>query len=76
MVKKETVNGIIGKTQGVINASNPPRNPRKKIVNNPFEPDSSTLIPVPPHAFTGFFKSIVGINILLGSGSAKPTPYH
>ena len=30
LVKKETVTGIIGNTQGVINAINPPKNPKKK----------------------------------------------
>jgi hypothetical protein len=31
LVKKETVNGIMGKTQGVSKAMNPPNNPRIKI---------------------------------------------
>ena len=30
-VKKLTVRGIIGKTQGVINAITPPNNPNRKI---------------------------------------------
>ena len=29
MVKKETVTGIIGNTQGVINAINPPKKPKR-----------------------------------------------
>ena len=32
LVKNETVNGIIGNTQGVSKAINPPKNPNKKIV--------------------------------------------
>ena len=36
-VKNETVNGIIGKTHGVSNANKPPTNPKKKMLNNPFE---------------------------------------
>ena len=35
-VKKLTVIGIIGKTQGVNNAANPPKNAKKKIDHNPF----------------------------------------
>ena len=31
LVKNETVNGIIGNTQGVNNAIKPPRNPSKKM---------------------------------------------
>ena len=37
LVKKETVNGIIGKTQGVSKANKPPTKPKKKILNNPLE---------------------------------------
>ena len=33
-MKKLTVSGIIGKTQGVSNANNPPMNPRPKILNS------------------------------------------
>ena len=35
-VKKLTVIGIIGKTQGVNNAAKPPRNAKKNIVHKPF----------------------------------------
>ena len=72
LVKNETVKGIMGKTQGVISASSPPRKPSKKIVSNPLEADSSRLIPVPPQAFTGVFKSIVGINILFEEDISTP----
>ena len=36
LVKMLTVNGIIGKTHGVISAAKPPRKLRKNIVHNPF----------------------------------------
>ena len=36
LVKKLTVNGIIGNTQGVSSASNPPKNPNPKITINSF----------------------------------------
>ena len=39
-VKKETVNGIIGKTQGVRSANSPPAKPRKKILNKLLSPES------------------------------------
>ena len=60
-VKKETVSGTIGNTQGVSNANNPPKNPRKKIFSNPF---SSLLLPV-PQSCTGLLMSRPGISILL-----------
>ena len=34
-VKKDTVNGIIGKTQGVSSANKPPTKPRKKMLKRP-----------------------------------------
>ena len=37
LVKKETVSGIIGNTQGVSNAINPPRNPIKKRLHKLFD---------------------------------------
>ena len=40
-VKNDTVNGIIGNTQGVNKAINPPRNPNKKIVTLLFSLTSS-----------------------------------
>src|SRR5688572_26867180 len=42
LVKKETVNGISGNTQGVTSAINPPRNPRKKIEASPLSAVSSS----------------------------------
>ena len=36
LVKKETVNGIIGNTQGVRSAINPPKNPSKNRVVSSF----------------------------------------
>ena len=37
LVKKLTVNGIIGKTQGVSKASKPPKIPREKIRQREFD---------------------------------------
>ena len=34
LVKKETVNGTIGNTQGVRKANKPPTNPNKNILNS------------------------------------------
>src|SRR5690554_985656 len=42
LVKKETVNGIIGNTQGVSNAIRPPMNPKKNMVPNPLDEPSSS----------------------------------
>ncbi len=50
-VKNETVSGIIGKVQGIISATNPPRNPRKKIPHKLLELFSSA--PVPPQVREG-----------------------
>ena len=50
-VKNETVKGIIGKTQGVNNASNPPTKPNKKMLNKPFEVSEFVVVE--------FFKSEV-----------------
>ena len=36
LVKKLTVIGIIGNTQGVNKAANPPKKAKKKIAHNPF----------------------------------------
>src|SRR5690349_709730 len=54
-VKKETVNGIIGKVHGMIKPSNPPKMPRIKICHKLFDPSA----PVPPHPFAGFVISTV-----------------
>jgi hypothetical protein len=37
LVKKETVKGIIGNTQGVSKATKPPRNPIKNKAPNPLD---------------------------------------
>ena len=50
-VKKETVNGIIGNTQGVSKASNPPIKPKKKIFIK--------LLPEFELVFSVLFKSAV-----------------
>src|SRR5690625_3121496 len=42
LVKKETVSGIIGNTQGVSKAMNPPIKPKKNMVLNPFDDPSSS----------------------------------
>jgi hypothetical protein len=55
-VKKETVNGIIGKTQGVSKPIKPPRNPRIKMPHKLFALLSS--MPVPPQVSTGLLVSI------------------
>src|SRR5690349_7182206 len=59
-VKKETVSGMSGNTQGVNNAMNPPTSPSKKIDNKPFPSVVSS-----PQGTTGFFKLIEGILILI-----------
>ena len=59
LVKKLTVNGIIGKTHGVNKAIKPPKIPSKNI---PQRDVSSFFSPQPP---TGFSKSMVGIIYLL-----------
>ncbi len=38
LVKKDTVNGIMGKTHGVSSAINPPSMPNKNIFHQPFTP--------------------------------------
>lgn len=53
LIKKETVSGIIGKTQGVKRAINPPKKP--KINTNPL-PESSFTCSVPQFT-SGFLKS-------------------
>ena len=55
-VKKETVKGIIGKVQGMINPTRPPRNPNIKMPNRLFDLLSS--VPVPPHLLTGLARSM------------------
>ena len=48
LVKKETVSGIIGKTQGVSNAINPPIKPRIKMPQIVFSRSTSS-----PQLFNG-----------------------
>ena len=59
-MKKVTVTGIIGKTQGVTNAINPPKNPNKKIARILL-----FWVPSSPQLFTGFFISIAADFILI-----------
>src|SRR6478735_5245218 len=55
-VKKETVSGIMGKTQGVRSATSPPRKPIMKIPSKPLPAVDSA--PVPPQLDAGLFISI------------------
>ena len=65
LVKKETVSGIMGNTQGVSSATSPPINPRKKSVIKPLLLALLACVAArSPQSFTGLFKSMVGINIL------------
>src|SRR5258705_806332 len=59
-VKKETVSGIMGKTQGVNKAMNPPSNPKIKIPTRLLFSAVSS-----PQLLTGLFISIVSILILV-----------
>ena len=59
-VKKETVSGIIGKTQGVSKAIKPPNTPNKKIPQRLLP-----SVPPSPALLTGFFKSKLAILIRL-----------
>jgi len=59
LVKKETVNGIKGKTQGVIKAISPPKKPSIKMPVKLLSAVSSS-----PQSATGFFTSILEILIL------------
>src|SRR5688500_17954321 len=58
LVKKETVSGIRGNTQGVTKAIKPPIKPNKKIEPKLFPVASSS-----PQLVTGFFTSIEGIRM-------------
>ena len=58
LVKKETVNGIMGNTQGVSRAMKPPISPNKKIPARLLFLRSSS-----PQLLTGFLISIEGIFI-------------
>ena len=52
LVKKLTVSGIIGKTQGVISAISPPKSPKIKIAHNEFSSDFFS-----PQSAAGLLKS-------------------
>ncbi len=60
LVKKVTVTGIIGNTQGVSNAIIPPKNPNRKI-----ESMLLFLVPSSPQLFTGLLMLIDGTNIFV-----------
>ena len=62
LVKKVTVTGIMGKTQGVSNAINPPSKPRKKMVIRLL-----FFVPSSPQGFTGLLISMDVIFILAAS---------
>ena len=73
-VKNETVNGIIGNTHGVSNATSPPRKPSANKVINPFDfvspeedEDDATL-----QSDSGRSRLMVGIKILLLVLAATP----
>ena len=55
-VKKLTVNGIIGKTQGVSRAMRPPKNPSRNMVMKPF-PATEPLTTSSPHCVAGLLRS-------------------
>ena len=61
LVKKETVTGIIGNTQGVISAIKPPKNPRRNT-SQPLEFEVVTA--ALPQASSGGVVAVVGNNIL------------
>ena len=74
-VKKETVSGIIGKIQGIINEAKPPKKPKKNIDNNPldffssFTKEEDVLFSV-----SGFSTFILGTKILLLEVAATFSP--
>jgi hypothetical protein len=53
LVKKETVSGIIGNTQGVSSAINPPKNPIKNKLDKLLDLVSLLLVDVMPQLFFG-----------------------
>ena len=53
LVKKETVSGIIGNTQGVSNAINPPKKPIKNKLDKLLDWVSLLLVDVIPQLFLG-----------------------
>src|SRR5690349_5624737 len=68
-VKKETVTGIIGNTQGVSNAISPPKKPRRKIVHK-----LVSSVFAAPQSLTGWSTSIVAIFSLLEFDEAVIPP--
>ena len=56
-VKKLTVNGIIGNTQGVKRANKPPRKPRTKIFQRDFSPFTSPTTDI--YSFSHFKSDFV-----------------
>ena len=60
LVKKVTVTGTIGKTQGVSNAINTPRNTSRKIFKIPLP-----FVPSSPQGLSGLLISIEAILILV-----------
>ena len=66
-VKKETVSGIKGKTQGVTSAIKPPVKPRRKMVKRDLFSVSSS-----PQLFTGFLTSIEAI-LMLDAAETPPS---
>ena len=65
LVKKDTVKGIIGKTQGVNKATKPPRKPIKKRCQRPFDGATEELFCKAPQLLVGFSISIVGTSIFV-----------
>ena len=56
--KKETVRGIIGKTQGVSKANNPPIKPKKKMFQLDFEVSFFISVPKNSVLFKSRFKAL------------------
>src|ERR1700759_4894200 len=72
LVKKDTVSGIMGKVQGMIRPTRPPRKPNIKIPSRLF--DWLFSVPVPPHGWAGCARSIEDFFRLLEAveDSSKP----
>ena len=63
LVKKETVNGIIGKTHGVSKATKPPKKPSNNMLSKLLEVFVSVVCTT-PQSLIGLLISIVLIRIL------------
>ena len=59
-VKKLTVMGIMGKTQGVNSAANPNKNPSKNVPTSPSSSSSSWTTSSPSSACSGWHKCWLG----------------